>query len=76
MRPSPSKCTAGRVTRLLSGETTRATPNFQVSPGISSVSFLYLDNLHIASFLAQLQGGAGWGAVHQGAEAALGIESG
>lgn len=32
--------------------------SFQVSPGIPPVVFLYLDNVRIASFLAQLQGGA------------------
>jgi hypothetical protein len=32
--------------------------SFQVSPGIPPVVFLYLDNVHIASYLAQIQGGA------------------
>lgn len=31
--------------------------SFQVSPGIPPVMFLYLDDGHIASYLAQLQGG-------------------
>jgi hypothetical protein len=35
-----------------------STTSFQVSPGIPPVEFLYLDNGHIASYLAQLQGGA------------------
>lgn len=43
---------------VLGGGTTGSTASFQVSPGIPPVVFLYLDNVHIASYLAQLQGGA------------------
>lgn len=43
---------------VLSGGGSSATASFQVSPGISPVVFPYLDNGQIASYLAQLQGGA------------------
>ena len=43
---------------FLGGNGSTSTTSFQVSPGIPPVEFLYLDNGHIASYLAQLQGGA------------------
>jgi hypothetical protein len=43
---------------FLGGNGGTSTTSFQVSPGIPPVEFLYLDNGHIASYLAQLQGGA------------------
>ena len=43
---------------VLGGSGGTSTTRFQVSPGIPPVLFLYLDNGHIASYLAQLQGGA------------------
>jgi hypothetical protein len=43
---------------FLGGDGGTSTTSFQVSPGIPPVVFLYLDNGHIASYLAQLQGGA------------------
>ena len=48
----------GAIWLVLGGGGSAATASFQVSPGISPVVFLYLDNGHIASYLAQLQGGA------------------
>jgi hypothetical protein len=43
---------------LFSGGDTGSVASFQVSAGNPPVVFLYLDNVHIASYLAQLQGGA------------------
>jgi hypothetical protein len=43
---------------FLGGGGGASTTSFQVSPGIPPVMFLYLDNGQIASYLAQLQGGA------------------
>ncbi len=43
---------------VLGGGGAGSVASFQVSPGIPPVVFLYLDNGHIASYLAQLQGGA------------------
>ncbi len=43
---------------FLGGNGSTSTSSFQVSPGIPPVVFVYLDNGHIASYLAQLQGGA------------------
>jgi hypothetical protein len=48
----------GAIWFVSAGGGSTATASFQVSPGISPVVFLYLDNGHIASYLAQLQGGA------------------
>lgn len=42
---------------LVLGNGGGSTASFQVSPGIPPVVFLYLDDVHIASYLAQLQGG-------------------
>ena len=43
---------------VLGGGSSDSVGSLQVSPGIPPVVFLYLDNAHIASYLAQLQGGA------------------
>jgi len=43
---------------VLGGGGTGSVASFQVSPGIPPVVFRYLDNAHIASYLAQLQGGS------------------
>jgi hypothetical protein len=43
---------------VLGGGNSGSVASFQVSPGIPPVVFLYLDNVHIASYLAQLQGGS------------------
>jgi hypothetical protein len=43
---------------VLGGGGAGSVASFQVSPGIPPVVFLYLDNVQIASYLAQLQGGA------------------
>jgi hypothetical protein len=43
---------------VFGGSDSGSVASFQVSPGIPPVLFDYLDNVHIASYLAQLQGGA------------------